>query len=102
MSELHQQHLRRSFKSTSELKVVLGNLEELGYVRRIEEPEREGRGRGPSSTYKMNPLGCTEKSVCTTNSPDSANLQYIKRLQYRDSGMDSDLEPIRKLLTPEM
>jgi replicative DNA helicase len=67
VSELWQK-VRRRFSNVEELEAVLNTLEELGYVRRLETPKQEGRGKPPSPKFLLNPLARTLCTRCTLNS----------------------------------
>jgi replicative DNA helicase len=58
--DLHQR-VRRQFKTVSGLESALNTLEEMGYVRRLETPKPEGRGKAPSPMFLVNPLARTSK-----------------------------------------
>jgi hypothetical protein len=61
------QKVRRSFGKVSQLEEVLNLLDELGYIRRLEIVQREGRGQSPSPSYQVNPLTRTQNTQCTQN-----------------------------------
>jgi replicative DNA helicase len=62
-SDLWKRHLRRSFSKTADLETALNTLEELGYVRQVATPKRDGPGKPPSPTFEVNPLACSLNSL---------------------------------------
>jgi hypothetical protein len=67
-SILWMRHLRRSFSKPAALEGALNTLEELGYIRQIATPRREGPGQPPSPMFEVNPLACSMNSRNSTNS----------------------------------
>ena len=62
-SILWMRHLRRSFSKPAALEDALNTLVELGYIRQVATPRREGPGQPPSPTFEVNPLACSKNSM---------------------------------------
>jgi hypothetical protein len=70
------QKVRRRF-SVEELEGVLRTLEQLGYLRRLEMPKREGRGKPPSPSYEVNPCTRTQSTQCTPNKAQGPDFEVF-------------------------
>jgi hypothetical protein len=67
-SILWMRHLRRSFSKPAAFEDALNTLVELGYIRQVATPRREGPGQPPSPTFEVNPLACSMNSKNSMNS----------------------------------
>ena len=59
--------VRRSFSKVTDLVEVLNLLVDLGYIRQVEVPKREGPGWKPSPRYEVDPKALTQNTQGTQN-----------------------------------
>ena len=62
--------VRRSFAKVTDLKEVLNLLVDLGYIRAMPTPKKEGPGQSPSPRYEVNPKALTRNTQDTQNVPN--------------------------------
>ncbi|HZA24388.1 MAG TPA: DUF3987 domain-containing protein, partial [Dehalococcoidia bacterium] len=71
------QKVRRQFTNVSGLESALNTLGELGYVRRLETPKPEGRGKAPSPMFLVNPLARPSETPRTPNNGHRPDLEVF-------------------------
>jgi replicative DNA helicase len=67
----------RRFADISQLEQVLNVLEEMGYIRKIDTPKREGAGRKPSPAFCVNPLARRQNRQNRQNSRQEPDLEVF-------------------------